>query len=419
MKKNIFVASMLLFSVTFFAQKKELRNAEKALKAENYMEALSNINQAEALMAGASDSDKADLAILRAKAYLESTTNKDLNKLRKAAEALMKAEELGGASNGELATTAQNLRVALVNSAIEDQNANNYANASERLYLSYMTNKKDTSDLYYAAGNAVNGKDYTTAVKYYSQLLDLGFTGIRKEFTALNTKTGETDAFQTEIERKAVLDAKTHTNPSVRNTPSLQGDILQKMVLIYISQGQNEKAVSLMSKARAANPKDTALMRAEADLAYKMNDLEKYDKLMNEIVATDPNNPEIYYNLGVGAAQIGNKEKALGYYNKALELKSDYDLAHINIAALILSDESAIVEEMNSLGNSKADNAKYDQLKEKRQNLYKDALPHLEVASKTRANNIELVRTLMNIYSQLGMDAKYKETKAKLESMDE
>ena len=41
--------------------------------------------------------------------------------------------------------------------------------------------------------------------------------------------------------------------------------------------------------------------------------------------------------------------------------------AYLNLVALILEDESSIVDEMNSLGNSRADNAKYDELKSKRE----------------------------------------------------
>ena len=73
---------------------------------------------------------------------------------------------------------------------------------------------------------------------------------------------------------------------------------------------------------------------------------------------------------------------------------------------------------MNSLGNSAADNRKYDELKEKRKKLYQDVVPHLETAVKQYDTNVELVRTLMNIYSQLGEDAKFKEMKAKLETLE-
>ena len=50
------------------------------------------------------------------------------------------------------------------------------------------------------------------------------------------------------------------------------------------------------------------------------------------------------------------------FYKKALELKPDYPSAQVNLGALILRDEMKIVDEMNSLGMSKADSKKYDAL---------------------------------------------------------
>ena len=158
-------------------------------------------------------------------------------------------------------------------------------------------------------------------------------------------------------------------------------------------------------------------MRSEADLAYKMGDMQKYNSIMAEVIKTDPNNPELYYNLGVSSASIGQLDKAREYYLKALELKPDYSYAQINMAALILQDEGKLVEEMNGLGTSRADNLKYDELKEKRRKMYQDALPYLEAAVKSSPDNLEVFRTLMNLYSQLGMDDKYKAAKATLTEM--
>ena len=174
----------------------------------------------------------------------------------------------------------------------------------------------------------------------------------------------------------------------------------------------------MIKTARAENPDDVFLMRADADMSYKMGDNARYNELMEKIVASDPENPELYFNLGISNDQLGNKEKALEYYNKALELRPDYEAALINLAALKLSGEDKIVEEMNSLGNSAADNKRYDELKKQREQSYKDALPYLEKARAINPSNQNVLKYLMNIYSQIGEDAKYKETKAKLEALE-
>ena len=92
--------------------------------------------------------------------------------------------------------------------------------------------------------------------------------------------------------------------------------------------------------------------------------------------------------------------------------------ALINIAVVKLSTEDKLVEEMNKLGSSTADNKRYDQLKKQREDVYAETVPYLERALKLKPNNPEVLRTLMNIYGQLGEDAKQKQMKAKLDSIE-
>jgi tetratricopeptide (TPR) repeat protein len=143
-------------------------------------------------------------------------------------------------------------------------------------------------------------------------------------------------------------------------------------------------------------------------------------------------NPELYYNLGVSAMQMGNNEDAKTYYDKALELEPEYADAQINMAAVILQVDGALVEEMNNLGtpeisdgnllftfSSRADNLRYEALKDERLGIFQEALPYLEAASVTVPENVEVLRTLMDLYSQLGMNTQYKAAKAKIETMSD
>ena len=54
---------------------------------------------------------------------------------------------------------------------------------------------------------------------------------------------------------------------------------------------------------------------------------------------------------------------------------------------------------MNSLGSSKADDRKYDQLKQKRNEMFLEAIPYLESAMETSPKNFQAAKTLSNIYS--------------------
>ncbi|MEH6763055.1 MAG: tetratricopeptide repeat protein [Aequorivita antarctica] len=416
MKTRILITGLAFVSAISFAQKKEIKKAEKAIQSNEYSEALNYLSEAEPLLGTVDNDLKAQYYAAKGEALLGSGGS-DYTKLKGAVEAFSKALEMDPKMEAQLAGPIQNLRAALINSAVKDQTAGQYQMATDKLYTSYKLTK-DPSDLYYAASNAVNGKDYDSALKYYQMVLDSGFTGETEEFVATNKETGEVEAFESENVRNIAVKSGQFIKPEKRVTESKKGEILRNMTLIYIENGDNEKAMGLMKDARAESPDDVYLMRADADMSYKMGDIARYNELMGKIVASDPENPEIYFNLGVGSAEIGNNEKAIEYYKKALELNPDYEAALINIAVLKLSGEDALVEEMNSLGNSRADNQKYDQLKQQRNDLYSDALPYLEKAFKLKPDSQEVVRTLMNIYGQLADDVKYKEMKAKLEALE-
>lgn len=413
MRTRFLIAGLALITSISFAQKKEIRKAEKAIKSNDYNEALAYLNEAEPSLGTVDNAMKAQFYATRGEATLGAGKH-DHKKLLAAADAFKEAISLDPSIENQYAQQLFDLRSALINGAVKDQNSENYKDAIEKLYTSYLVSK-DPTDLYFAAGNAVNGREYATALKYYQMLLDLGYTGEEEEFVATEKSTGEVESFDNMNLRDLAIRTGEYIKPEVRKTESRKGEILRNMTLIYIEQGNNEKATALIKAARAESPNDLTLMRADADMSYKLGDVARYNELMVKIVATDPDNPEIYFNLGVGSAQIGENKKAIEYYGKALELKPDYEAALINLAVLILSGEDKLVDEMNSLGNSAADNKKYDELKKQRQAIYSESLPYLERALNLSPDNQEVIRTLMNIYGQLGNDAKYQEMKAKLE----
>ena len=416
MKTKVVLAGLILTTAFSFGQKKEIKKADKALKNRDVAEAMTFINQAEGMIASADEDLKAEFYVLKGQIYLADAGNNDFAKMKQAADAFKMASTIPGAQN-EAEKGAQQLRVALVNSAVADQRAKRYGEATEKLYMSY-TVSKDTLDLYNAAESSILAKDYESALEYYEQLLDMGYTGRRQEWIATDLETGEIATFASESDRTTGMLSGKYTNPDERIAPSVRGDILKNIAIIYTSRGDKEKAMKVMADARKENPDDVSLIRAEADMAYQNNNMELYNTLMEKIVASDPTNPELYYNLGVGSAKNGNDKKAIEYYKKALEIDPNYAAAQINIAASMLGQETAIVEEMNNLGTSTADNKRYDELKEKRKQLYVAVVPYLQSAMKLRPDNIELVRTLMNIYSQIGEDAKFKEMKTKLQAME-
>jgi tetratricopeptide (TPR) repeat protein len=247
----------------------------------------------------------------------------------------------------------------------------------------------------------------------------LGFTGIEKQYFAVNKETNKEEAFDSKVLRDVSVKSKSHINPTEKNTKSKYPEIIKNMALIYNQRGETEKALEAMREARAENPDDLNLVLTEANVHYTMGNIEKFKELLEYATEKDPENAELQYNLGVIAAEAKDVANAKKYYQRALELDPNYTNAYINLAALILGQEESIINEMNNLGTSAADDRRYDELREERKQLYYEAIPFLEKALVADPSNIQAAKTLSNIFSATGNDAKAKEYRDLANSLEQ
>ncbi|ETN96441.1 tetratricopeptide repeat protein [Zhouia amylolytica] len=426
MKKQVLVVSTLLITAFSFAQKNELKDADKALKGGDVTGAKAAIEAASPLIANADDKYKAEFYFLKGKTYFDmaqkgmDATNSFKTSLESFNELIEFEKSYKQKYTDEAKEVMAQMSGALVNSAVEDNKQNNYASAADKLYMAYQLDKENNKDyLYFAASSAVNGGDYDTALDYYTQLKDIGYTGVSTQYVATNVETGEEEVFSSKQQRDLMIKANSHNNPAEKVTESRLPEIVKNIALIYTQKGDTEKAIEAIQDARAANPDDINLLLTEANLYIKMDDKVKFQNLMEEAIQKDPNNPSLYYNLGVITAEQGDAEKAKEYYKKSLALDPENENTNLNMASLILSGEQDIVDQMNSLGTSSADNKKYDELKSQREDIHRSSIPYLEKVLEINPENPDAIRTLMNIYRGLGESAKFKEMQAKLESIQQ
>ncbi|WP_282042811.1 tetratricopeptide repeat protein [Winogradskyella flava] len=421
MKKLMTLVLVFTVATMSFAQKNEVKAIEKALKNSNFSDAKSAVTAAEALMGNMDDKTKAKFYFLKAQALYANGAGTDAN-VDEAITTLDKLKDLES-SIGKLKYTAEanTMKDGMFKSFLEKANQaitnKDYKTAAVRFDKIYKMSPKDTLYLYYAASSAVNAQDYETSLEYYNQLKNMGYSGVQMNYYATNKETGEEETFADKNTRNLYVKAGSHSDPKDEKSESKRAEIVKNIALIYVSQGEDEKALAAMADARQENPDDLGLLLSEANVHLKMGNKDKFKMLMEEATAKDPNNAELQYNLGVLAAEGGNIDQSKEYYQKAIAIDPNYVDAYNNIAVVILQGEASIVEEMNGLGTSSADNRRYDELKEQRSQLYRDAIPFLEKALDLKASNIDAAKTLMNIYSVLGETDKYKGMKEKVEGM--
>ncbi|MDB2494101.1 tetratricopeptide repeat protein [Flavobacteriaceae bacterium] len=409
MKKYFVLAIALTLGFSVVAQKKELKTADKELDKGNFEKAAVALDAAEALLGSMDDKYKSQYYLLRSVFYLNNG-EPDFNTIKKSMEALKLAT--APAQEQGVKNQIQNLKAHLVNKGTSLLQLEDYKTSSDYFESAYKLVPNDTVYLFYAASTAVNAKLYDRSLAMYEELRSLGYTGVEQNYLATNKETQVEELFGSKVLRDLSVKSKSHINPRDETTKSKFPEIIKNIALIYVQNGENEKALQAMAVARAESPDDLNLLLTEANVYYTMGDTPKFKELLEVAIQKDPMNPELQYNLGVISSETDDYEGSKKYYLKAIELKPDYINAYINLAALILGQEESILDEMNSLGSSAADDRKYDELKAKRNQLYLDAIPYLEIAFGIDSSNYQAARTLANIYSAVGDSDKYKEYKA-------
>ena len=419
--KYVLLASALLLSVATFAQKDQIKAAEKALKAGNAQEAITILQGAEAASATAPDTEKAQFCFVKGNAFLalankNEDTDKNLSAAAKAYQDLLAIEKASGKAkySAQASTSIIDIKYKLINGAIADSKAEKHAEGASKLYDAYLLDKKDTINLYYAASTYVNAKEYDKAYNAYDELKKLNYSGKGVNYFAVNKVNGEEQLFTTARERDQMVKLGTHEKPRTEEIPSKRGEIYKNMALILVQNGKVAEAKKAVAEARATNPDDKSLILTEANLYLDTKDYDTYKKLITEVLEHNPNDADLVFNLGVISYNAKNLVDAEKYYKRAIEIKPDYVNAYLNLAILKLDADKKLFEEIQKLGNSEKDNKRYEVLKKQREVVFTSALPYLEKASELDGTNEEVKGTLLSVYRALEMTEKAKALKAKM-----
>ena len=371
MKKYFLVAASMLSVLAVNAQKDELKAASKALKKGDAATAVQALNPIAEVVKSADDKTKAYFYALYGQASLQlaQAGEGEFTPAIESYEAIvaMNASKYIEEANQALKTISNEL----VNAAVEAQQTSDYVLAADKLDLAYRLSPKDTIYLYYAAGSAVNGKEYDKALDIYIRLKEMNYDGSEKRFAAINIASSELEYFD-QATRDLYVKAGTHKDPKDETTPSKRSEVVKNIALIYQQEGRNEEALAAYEDAIAQNPGDVALILNKANLYYTMGQPEKFKSLMMEASAMDPTNPDLQYNIGVIAMEQSNMEEARAAFYRALEIDPTYINASLNLSTTYINEGNSLIDQMNELAMSSkySDLDKYDALKKQKEEFF-------------------------------------------------
>jgi tetratricopeptide (TPR) repeat protein len=418
MLKRTLIPFILLLSFSMHAQKKELKAANKLVESQDYATAL------EQLQALTPTIDTAEAKYQAQYYFLLGKTYGGQSEFELSFEAFALANEIES-SNGsskytsDIAKLIDSLGIEVITQAIAENKAGNFKKAASLLILIYNVDKeKNVEYLYYAASSAVNDNNFDLALSYYQELKEIGYTGQVTKYYATDVETGE-ELDLSEENYILFQKLKQYSNFRTEVLKSKLPEIIKNIALIYVQQERNDLAIGAIKEARLANPLDVGLILTEANLYIQLGDKMKFAELMKEAISKDPNNHILYFNLGVITAEQGNRTDARSYYERAIELDPSYDASYLNLAALILNGETELVDQMNSLGTSRADNVKYEKLQKQRESLFLEAVPVLQKLIDIDPTNTEALTTLKNIFGTVGDVDNFNKVKEKLEALQQ
>lgn len=410
MRKQLLFLTALLISLTISAQKEEIKTAEKEIKNQNFPAAIAAIEQADALIANVDDKTKAKYYFLKGQAYYgNGTVTENFAKSGIALNEVINIESrIGSKYSKDASEMLNNMVEKVAKDASTAYEGQDFGKAARDFNLVYTLSPKDTSYLENAALALYFAKDHQKSIDLYKDLLKMGYTGIYTVYKGTSKTNGQDLYFATKKEMDQQVKFGVIENPEVVVQESRRSNISKNIVMNYLALDDHKGALDAVKEARAQYPNDYNLLIDEANIYYSLGDNAKFKEKLEEAVKINPTDPSLFYNIGVLTLEQKKPEEAIKYFEKAIELKPDYADAYNNIGAAVLERNIAVVDEMNkNLSNFK----KYDQLRVKQLQIYKEALPHYEKAHELNKSNISTMQTLMGIYENLEMGDKYKALK--------
>ncbi len=406
MKTIVIIVALLLAIPALKAQKKEIRKAQQEVKAGNFANAASYLSEAKRIFAAADNKTRSEYYVVEAEMRLGE-------KALDAKQIELISQSLKLANRYEITSSLQ-ARISQINLKIKGSSAiiaaseftnKNYSKAAT-LYKTAYQSSQNNMHLLKAARCHLLAEEYDDAYKAYSNLFKLGFTNARTQYVATNVSSNIKEAFSSKSARDEAVAEGLYKKPEIVTTNSKLPEILRGITAASLPLNKKYEAAAIIDRAVAKMPENKVLLNQASHLYRQLGAHDKYNAVVDQLIKENPNDPILYYNSAVASGQNNDLERAKRFYKKALAIDPNYINANVNLAKLLLEQDKVISDEMNALGDSEADDDRYERLKQKRVNLYYEVLPYVKSIVTSQPRNEEFAKKLKNIYSFIGMDTK-------------
>jgi predicted Zn-dependent protease len=387
-KKIIFLSAGIMMSAAAFAQKDKLREATKELETATSLKS----NQDLAAPSYTKAKDAIDLAVnhpdtkdkpqtweTKAGIYIGMQENAKLNAdnpYQQGIEALKKATELDPkwASSEQAVNLIANAGFYSFNDAVKTYNQSHY-NEAYKLFQQTKTLLGEEKDKRFILmpiidtirAQAVMFMGYTA---YYDAINDAGRQAQQLDEAIKNLNLSKASPYLAQ-----------------------ESNIYLVLAQAYDKKGDKANQTATIEEGLKKFPSDQNLRALDLNAAISGGSKDEAVKKLQEAIDKDPKNPDLYMNLGIlnytiaypsdgssNAESAAYASKAEANYKKTVELAPENGTYNFQLGSLYYNNASRILTTMNTLGTSKADQAKYDLLSKDKDAEFAKALPYLEKA---------------------------------------
>lgn len=226
---------------------------------------------------------------------------------------------------------------------------------------------------------------------------------------------GYTSFYGEKYDRAIPLLNEAKTSPYLSKEPNVYLVLAQA----YEKTGKAADQLATLQDAKQKFPEDKNVANAELNYYITSGKESEMTNKLEEAVAKEPNNPELSFNLGIvyegmanpkgGAAPPANvaelNTKAEAAYAKALALAPDNGNYNYQFGAFYYNQAATLNTNMNNLGSSKSEQAQYNTLLKKRDDLFTKALPLLEKSKDAFAAREGKLTTGEHAFYRQSLDA--------------
>ncbi|RJE75029.1 tetratricopeptide repeat protein [Reichenbachiella sp. MSK19-1] len=367
-----------MMSTISFAQKGSVTKADSYLTKGELVSAKAEIDVAITIEKNAG---KSKTWFTRGKIYQAIATSEDESNKSIDKEALAKAVE---AYNKTLSMEKENSSYYLIATTNLDQMWGNFLNAGGTAYgeenydlalnqfeKALEVKSEDSTTLFYAGVAAQQGGKVEKTLAYYYKMIEL----------------------------------------------DIANEDIYSSVIFYERQSENsEKALEVTRAAQEKFPTDSRFGQEEISLLLSMDKLDEAEAQLLKAIEEDPNNINLHLNLGVlydnlGSAQASEDkqteadasfEKAKESYLNAIKIDPDNYIANFNAGVIYVNMAKGYYDEVRDMDLKSYD--KYGPAKIKKADaILKQGLPYMEKAISIKPDDIDGLKALQQMYTQLKM----------------